>query len=108
MGFPKDIIDIYEAKAIIIKAKESKQAEMSVFDGLKFRKVYSPIHNLRPQNKIRLRHRHLRGCNPFLPDYSAAYFVLYADSVCFVSACSEAVAAFAAWRSVSGIIHFRR
>ena len=51
LGFPKDIIDIYEAKAIILKAKE-RRAEMSVFDGLRFRKVFSPIHNLDPRIKF--------------------------------------------------------
>ena len=51
LGLPKNIIDIYEAKEIILKAKERRGA-MSVFDGLRFRKVYSPIHNLDPRIKF--------------------------------------------------------
>ena len=52
LGLPKNIIDIYEAKEIILKAMGEQNTAMSVFDGLRFRKVYSPIHNLDPRIKF--------------------------------------------------------
>ena len=41
------------------QSKGEQTHEMSVFDGLRFRKVYLSNPQLRPKNKIRLRHRHL-------------------------------------------------
>ncbi len=67
LGLPKNIIDLYEAKDMLQKILEKKQA-MSVFDGLKFRKVYSPIHNLDPRMKFIFVMRNLRLSHTLLPN----------------------------------------
>ena len=78
---------------------------MSVFDGLKFRKVYSPIHNLRPQNQIRLRYCNLRCGHRVLSNHPTAFAVCFPDSFCSPCACSEAVVTFLAWRGFFGNVH---
>ena len=78
---------------------------MSVFDGLKFRKVYSPIHNLDPRIKFVYVIAIFVVAILFDQIIPLLDFVPYADSVCFVGTGSEAVATFAARRSFLGSIH---
>ena len=80
---------------------------MSVFDGLRFRKVSSPIHNLDP----RIKFVYVIGIFVVaisLPDYPVVDFVLHADSVCFVGSCSKTMATFTAWSGILGDIHLCR
>ena len=106
LGFPKNVIDIYEAEKIILNAKESKTANE------RFRRVKIPESLLsnpqfRPKNKIRLRHLHFRRRNHFRPNHPAAFSVRSADSICSVSACAEAVASFVAGSRFFGSGHLR-
>ena len=107
-GLPKNIIDLYEAKTLLLKELERKRVRCSVFDGLKFRKVSSPIHNLDPRMKF---------------IYVIAVFVaailfssiipllvLFFMQIPFVllGTSAKAVASFASRRSFPGTIHIPR
>ena len=80
---------------------------MSVFDGLRFRKVYSPIHDLDPRIKFVYVIAIFVVAILFCTNYPVAFAVSFADSFCFVGSCSKTVASFAAGSRFFGNSHFR-